>query len=152
MKLVHRIITTGAFFSLSAMIVVVTIQVFSRYFMESTPHWTEEAARIFFIYSVAFGTGIGIRNGDFIMLNLIGKYLSARHDWLLQLIILILTVAFSIILIFGSLKFVSLGMDEKSPALEITMGFVFLSMVIIGLAITIFTLEQIYQLTKRQNK
>jgi TRAP-type transport system small permease protein len=152
MKLVHRIITTGAFFSLSAMSVVVTIQVFSRYFMESTPHWTEEAARIFFIYSVAFGTGIGIRNGDFIMLNLIGKYLSARHDWLLQLIILILTVAFSIILIFGSLKFVSLGMDEKSPALEITMGFVFLSMVIIGLAITIFTLEQIYQLTKRQNK
>jgi TRAP-type transport system small permease protein len=152
MKLVHRIITTGAFFSLSAMIVVVTIQVFSRYFMESTPHWTEEAARIFFIYSVAFGTGIGIRNGDFIMLNLIGKYLSARQDWLLQLIILILTVAFSIILIIGSLKFVLLGMDEKSPALEITMGFVFLSMVIIGLAIALFTLEQIYQLTKRQNK
>jgi TRAP-type transport system small permease protein len=150
MKFVHKIIATGAFISLSAMIVVVTIQVFSRYFLETTPHWTEEAARMLFIYSVAFGTGIGIRNGDFIMLNLIGKYLSPRHDWLLQFSTHILTIAFSLVLIIGSLQFVRLGMDEHSPALEITMGYVFISMVIIGVAIAIFTLEQIFHLLRNR--
>jgi TRAP-type transport system small permease protein len=147
-NLVHKIINMGAFISLAAMIVVVTIQVFSRYFMESTPHWTEEAARMFFIYAVAFGTGIGIRNGDFIMLNLIGKYLSPRKDRVLQLSTHVLTIAFSLVLIFSSLRFVRLGMDEQSPALEITMGFVFFSMVIIGLAIAIFTLEHLFILIK----
>ncbi|MFW6289654.1 MAG: TRAP transporter small permease subunit, partial [Mariniphaga sp.] len=34
------------------MIAVVTLQVFTRYFMESSPHWTEEAARMLFIYAV----------------------------------------------------------------------------------------------------
>lgn len=144
LRLVHRLFNAGAFLGLGSMITVVGIQVFFRFFMETTPHWTEEAARIFFIYSVAFGTGTGIINGDFIRLNLIGKYLSARSERFLQLFTDMVITAFSVILVIHSIKFVRLGMDEYSPALEISMGFVFVSMVIIGISIFIFTLEGMY--------
>jgi len=94
-KVTYKLFNAGALISLGAMIVIVALQVFTRFFMESTPHWTEEAARIFFIYSVAFGTAIGIKNGDFIKLNLIGKYLSSRNDRLLNFFIDLTTIAFA---------------------------------------------------------
>jgi TRAP-type transport system small permease protein len=149
---VYRLFVAGALFSLGSMITVVAIQVFARFFLETTPHWTEEAARIFFIYSVAFGTGAGIRNGDFISLNLIGKYLSPAGDRLLQIFTDIAIAGFSIILIVHSAGFVKLGLDERSPALEIPMGFVFFSVAIIGLSIFIFTLEHLYRLLKGINR
>ena len=152
MKLTYKLFNAGALISLGSMILIVTIQVFTRFLMESTPHWTEEAARIFFIYSVAFGTATGIKNGDFIRLNLIGKYLSSRYDKLLNIFTEMTTIAFAITLVIHSIKFVKLGMDELSPALEITMGFVFLSITIIGLSIVIFTFENLYNLTKGINR
>lgn len=148
MKVTYKLFNAGALISLGAMIIIVALQVFTRFFMESTPHWTEEAARIFFIYSVAFGTAIGIKNGDFVKLNLIGKYLSSRNDRLLNIFIDLTTIAFAITLIIHSIRFVKLGMDELSPALEITMGFVFLSITIIGLSIVFFTLENLFHLIK----
>lgn len=148
MKVTYKLFNAGALISLGAMIIIVALQVFTRFFMESTPHWTEEAARIFFIYSVAFGTVIGIKNGDFVKLNLIGKYLSSRNDRLLNIFVDLTTIAFALILILHSIKFVKLGMDELSPALEITMGFVFLSITIIGLSIVFFTLENLFHLIK----
>jgi TRAP-type transport system small permease protein len=148
MKVTYKLFNAGALISLGAMIIIVALQVFTRFFMESTPHWTEEAARMFFIYSVAFGTAIGIKNGDFVKLNLIGKYLSSRNDRLLNIFVDLTTIAFALILILHSIKFVKLGMDELSPALEITMGFVFLSITIIGLSIVFFTLENLFHLIK----
>lgn len=148
---IYKLLATGALISLLSMIIVVGLQIFTRFFMESSPHWTEEAARIFFIYSVAFGTAAGLRNGDFIKLNLIGKYLSPFAGRSLQLLTDIVIMAFSVILIISSISFVELGLDEQSPALEIPMGFIFFSIVIIGLAIFIFTLEALYNSLKGNN-
>jgi TRAP-type transport system small permease protein len=151
-RLINRLFATGALLSLGSMIIVVGIQVFARFFMESTPHWTEEAARIFFVYSVAFGTGTGIMKGDFVRLDLIGRHLPVRAERSLNLITEITVTIFSLILIFSSLQFLLLGLDEKSPALEISMGFVFFSMVIAGLAILIFTLVNICRIIKGTNQ
>lgn len=151
MKLINKLFKAGGLISLASMIAVVTIQVFTRFLMESTPHWTEEAARIFFIYSVAFGTGTGIKNGDFIRLDLLKKYLPARSDRWLNYITDVIIILFSVILIVHSVKFVKIGMDELSPALEITMGFVFISITIIGLSIAIFTFAGLYQSVKNKS-
>ena len=86
MEHLSKLYKAGALVSFTAMIVVVVLQVFTRYFIESAPHWTEELARIFFIYSVAFGTGTGFQNGDFIRLDLIQKYISGRLERMLNII------------------------------------------------------------------
>ncbi|MFP4367679.1 MAG: TRAP transporter small permease [Bacteroidales bacterium] len=148
LKQVHKLFAAGALLSLSSMILVVGVQIFSRFFLEITPHWTEEAARIFFIYSVAFGTGTAINQGDFVRLDLVGKYLSPVSSRILQFFTEIITIFFSIILTTQSLYFIRLGMDEKSAALQIPMSFIFLSITITGIAIFIFTLENLYYTVK----
>lgn len=145
MKMVSRLFKTGAVLSLTLMIVVVGIQIFARYFLKTSPAWTEEAARILFIYAVAFGTGTGIRNGDFIRLDLIDKFLPERIKHWLDLMTDIFILIFAGLLFSGSIAFIKLGMDESSPALEISMGFVFISMAVIGLAIIVFTLDHLHQ-------
>lgn len=147
LKYFHKFIKTGAFIALGAMLIVVTIQVFSRLFMDSAPHWTEEAARMLFIYSVAFGTGIGIINGDFINIDLVGKFLSPKKELILQLLANIVIIAFSVVIIASGARFIMLGWDEKSPALKAPMALVFASIPMIGLAILIFKAGQL-----RKNK
>lgn len=151
-KPVHKLFSAGAIVSLGSMILVVGVQVFSRFFLETTPYWTEEAARIFFIYSVAFGTGKGITQGDFVRLDIIGKYLLPQSELLLRFFTEIIIITFSIILIIQSLNFIILGLDEKSPALQIPMAIVFFSMSLIGSAIFIFTLENLYFSVKDTNR
>ena len=150
MKLIDKLFKTGALISLTAMITAVTIQVFTRLFMDTTPHWTEEAARIFFIYSVAFGTGTGLRNGDFVRLDLIDSSMSRKTGRILDAVTDIIVTIFAIVLFVHSLRFVRLGMDELSPALEIAMGLVIISMAIIGLAIAIFTVADLQQIFKEK--
>jgi TRAP-type C4-dicarboxylate transport system permease small subunit len=144
MKLIYKLFKAGALISLLAMITAVTIQVFARFFLESAPHWTEEAARIFFVYSVGFGTAIGIKNGDFIRLDLITKYLTGKLNKWLNIFTDVTVIVFAIILTVHSVKFVQLGMDELSPALQITMGFVFISITLIGLSVILFTIANLY--------
>jgi TRAP-type C4-dicarboxylate transport system permease small subunit len=150
MKLTYKLFKAGALISLTAMIAAVTIQVFARFFLESAPHWTEEAARIFFVYSVGFGTAIGIKNGDFIRLDLINKYLPGKLSKRLNIFTDMAVIVFAVVLTVHSLKFVQLGMDELSPALQITMGFVFTSITLIGLSVILFTAANLYHSFKRK--
>ena len=145
MKWIFRFFKAGALICLVSMIGVVTIQVYARFFLEYSPHWTEEAARMFFIYTVAFGTGVGIQNGDFIRLDLIEKYLSPWMHYWLDVVTDAVVIAFAVFLFIGSLRFISLGMDELSPALGITMGLIFISIAIIGCAIAVLTLVHLLQ-------
>lgn len=145
-RLISLLFKAGALVSLVSMIAVVTLQVFTRFLLDSTPHWTEEAARMLFIYAVAFGTGTGLQNGDFIRLDLIEKYLSPGAEWWLDVITDVVVILFAVLLVAGSIRFIGLGMDELSPALQITMGVVFISISIIGLAIVIFTLAHLRQI------
>ncbi len=151
MKLHHKIADTGTLLSLVLMISAVIIQVFTRLFLESAPPWTEEAARICFIYVVAFGTGIGIRNGDFIKLDILDTVLSSHQIKKLWVFNQLIVLVFSFILIFQSLRFIHLGMDEQSPALKLSMGLVFISILVIGLSIAIFTLEHFASILKKKN-
>ncbi len=151
MDWINNLFKAGALISLTAMITVVALQVFSRYFMDSSPHWTEEAARMFFIYAVAFGTGAGMKNGDFIRLDLLEKYLSTRAEYWLDVVTDVIVLIFALFLIAGSIKFVGLGMDELSPALQITMGYIFISIAIIGIAIVLFTVAHLWQTVKSKS-
>src|SRR5690554_4613005 len=138
MKWVIKLFKLGTLISLISMIAVVSIQVFARFFLEAAPHWTEEAARIFFIYTVAFGTGLGINDNSFIRLDLIEQYLPIGMSYWLDFIINIFNIVFAVFMITGSFYFIRMGLDERSPALEISMAFIFFSTAIIGFAIGIF--------------
>lgn len=124
------------------MIACVVIQVYARFFLASAPSWTEELARIFFIYSVAFGAGIGVRDRAFVRLDLMRNMIGARRYTVMQSAIHLVVAVFALLAAGHSLKFVSIGFEEKSPALELNMGYAFISMTLMLLALAVFCVEQ----------
>ena len=76
----------GTFVSSFGFIVTVSIQVFSRYFLENVPAWTEEASRILFIYAIAFASGLAFKGNYFVKLNIFKKIFGYLHQHYLGLV------------------------------------------------------------------
>ena len=139
----HKIAGYGTLLSMLGMILAVSIQIFARFLLPSAPNWTEEAARIFFIYLVAFGVAIGIRDNAFVRLELLRIYLSQAAQRRLQTVIFSIIFVFALIMLYYAFQFIKLGLPEQSPAIGINMSIVFASIFILMLSIALLSLEQI---------
>lgn len=147
----HSLAAYGTFISMVGMIAAVAIQIVGRFLLPSAPNWTEEAARIFFVYLVGFGAAIGIRDNAFVRLELLRSYLSDKNHKILQLVIFSTVFLFSLGMLYYSFAFVLLGLNERSPAVEISMSIVFSSILILMLSIALLSLEQVFQIFQSKN-
>ena len=138
-KFIDFVVEIGVLLSFTGMILTVVIQVFTRFFMYSAPAWTEEVARTFFIYAVAFGAGLAIRDNSYVYLDYFIDKFSASTKYYTQLVIRVIILLFGILLFYYSMQFVQLGFVETSPALEIKMSLVFSSMLILGILIIYYS-------------
>ncbi|MDY0095732.1 MAG: TRAP transporter small permease [Candidatus Vecturithrix sp.] len=138
--LMDKLLEIGALLSISAMIVVVVIQVFSRFALPRTPPWTEEATRILFIYMVSFAGGLAVREKAFVNVDTFINYLPFKARQLLQIIIEAMIVVFMGIIVYHATFFVRIGAMQRSAALLFPMAYVFVGMFIVALFIGIYTL------------
>jgi TRAP-type C4-dicarboxylate transport system permease small subunit len=138
-KIIDFIVESAVILSLTGMVISVVVQVFTRFFMESAPHWTEEAARMFFIFSVAFGSGLAIRDHAFVQLDYFLNKLNVSYKHKILVIIQGIILIFGILLSYYSIKFIGIGSTETSPSLQIKMSYVFSSMFILGILVTYYS-------------
>lgn len=142
-KFIDRILEGGTLISFIALIVVVFLQVFARFALPKVPHWTEEASRIFFIYTVCFAGGLAVRDKAYVNVDLLLARLPGRARTFMQLILDGLIAAFMAVVLYYSIPFVKIGMIQKSPALRITMSYLFASMALLSANVVLYTLYDI---------
>jgi len=88
-------------FCMGVMIILLFLQVFSRYVMRRAFSWTEELALIFFILSIYFGAVSAIRRKQHLRLDvLIGRF-GPRGREILLIISNLFFIAFNCIIITG---------------------------------------------------
>lgn len=150
-KYVDLISETGVVLSLTGMILSVAIQVFTRFFMDSAPHWTEEVSRIFFVFAIAFGAGLAVRDRSYVQLDYFMNKFSEDNRAKIQLAISILVILFGALISVYSLQFIQLGASETSPSLQINMSFVFSSMFIMGVSIVYYSVVTILDNSKQKD-
>ena len=142
----NKLMQWGAIASLTAMIVVVLIQIVARFTPGiSAPSWTEELARLLFVYSIAFGVGIGIRENAFVKLDLIDQWLPPKLQRILQALIHVGVFLFAGFISIFAFIFVINGTSETSPSMGINMSIAFFSVFVMTLSIAGYTLEQFVQ-------
>jgi len=138
----------GLIISVAMMLLVVLIQVVARFMLPKAPAWTEEAARFFFIFSIAFGGGLGIRNNAFVRLEWLLNKFSSSKKLILQTIIFALIGILSITIAWFSIDFVNVGEFETSPALLIPMNYIFSSIFFLFIFIALFSIEGVVNTLK----
>ena len=134
-----KLLEIGALLSISAMIIVVVIQVFSRFALPRTPAWTEEATRILFIYMISFAGGLAVRDKAFVNVDTFITYLPLKARQILQIIIDLMIVAFMGIIVYHASFFVKIGAMQRSSSLLIPMSYIFVGTLIVALFIGIYT-------------
>lgn len=126
------------------------VQIYARFFMEKAPSWTEEGARLFFVFAIGCASGLAMRGNYYVHFD----FLFAKFNTLWQRRIRLLIYATLVVLfaIFSvqSFEFLALGWDERSPSLKFPMSIAFLGITAMGLSITFFAATSFFKLLKKR--
>ena len=121
-------------------VMTVSLQIFARFFLSDVPPWTEEASRILFIYAIAFSSGLAYRGNYFVFLEAFYASFSDILKKKIDLISPILSLVLFGFCGFYSLSMLEMGLNEYSPTLHILMIIPFLSILILCLSISYYSL------------
>jgi TRAP-type C4-dicarboxylate transport system permease small subunit len=147
-KQIGKILKYGTLISTYLLISSVLLQIFSRFLLNNTPAWTEEASRLFFIYAVSFASGIALKNNYYVHLDLFFDQFSQRTKKICLVIITSSTLLLFVIMTWYALQFVILGNNEYSPSMKIRMSLVFFSMVVMGASISYYAFNDVKKAIK----
>lgn len=140
---VSRLLLLSSALSLALMVTVLCWQVFSRYVLDTSPAWAEQAALLLMIWMTFLGTASGIADGFHIRIvegiNNLSQPWRARAIGLANALIILAGVLF---LVLGW-QLVEATWNNAVPTLPLTRGMVYLVIPASGALMALFALEKL---------
>lgn len=114
---------------LAGMTLIIAIQVFQRYVLQSSLDWSEELARYLFIWSVYVGCSFATHKDRHLEVTIMRNLFGAGVAKFVTIAAYICTIGFCLFVAYWGAQMVLFldGTGQKTPALEIQMYWVFLS-------------------------
>ena len=128
--------------ALAVMTVVVFAQVVFRMIGASLP-WSEEFARYTMVFLTYIGASVGVKYKSHISVEAVVGVLPSKLRAAAEVLIDILLMAAFYILIRYGMKIVGITMNQQSPAMKIKMGYMYFSLVLGAVIMTVHTLNNI---------
>lgn len=140
--------------TLFLIMVAVTIwQVISRYILNDPSSLTEEFVRFSLIWLSLLSAAYVVGKNGHIAITLLSDRLQHDKKLILDIIIQASFLLFgAIIMTFGGYKTVAISIAQISPSLNISMGFVYLSLPVSGILIILYSALNIITLLKERNR
>lgn len=116
-------------FLMTAILIVLTIQVVGRYVFNYTPQWSEELARYLFIWLTFTGIGYAAQQNAHIRIEAFNNMWPKSIRKVIAIIGELIWVAFNIIIIYVSAKYTYgvFASKQVSVAVKINMGWAYLA-------------------------
>jgi TRAP-type C4-dicarboxylate transport system permease small subunit len=122
----------------SGMVIVIAVQVFSRYALNHSLFWSEEVGRICLVWITFLGGSVAYKNHGHIGVDFFVKRLPIHMQRLCAVMVLLLSLAFfGVLMIFG-FKFALFVSSQRTTALGLPLAFPY---VVIPLAGALFCLH-----------
>jgi len=120
---------------LVVMVVIVFWQIVSRVLFGSSFTWTSELAKFLMVWIIFLGAGFAFQYGAHISIEVVVDRVSIKVKKLFQILVLLFSSIFIIILILNGLELVGSAMEQISASLGIPMGYVYTVIPISGILI-----------------
>ena len=151
-KAIGKILKIGTLVSTWGLIAMVLLQIICRFSWFETPSWTEEASRILFIYAISFASGLALKSSNYyVALDAFYNRFNPKFKLFLDKSIPIMIFVLFAVFAFYSIRFINLGMIEKSPSMGFNMGVSFCSMFIIGATLCYYAWHKVVKAFKRKS-
>ena len=132
-------VLSGIIVLLFAGIVFATLsQVISRYVFNAPFMWTEEVARYLGIWCTMLTTGIVLGKKQHLAIDFVVEKLPNRLQHLMQAVVFFITGGFSLVLIVYGFSLVTKVAGNRSPALRIPMGAVYVAVPIGAIILLVY--------------
>lgn len=143
-----KIINIILFLLITVLVGVTFLQVLGRFVFKIPIVWTEELARICFVWLTFIGAAIAVREGTHLNLDMLISQLSGKLAFILHMLILIVTLIVSVILTFAGSNYVIRNTGKTAVTMPIPSNVVYIAAPIAGIIIFWFTVEQIIKCTR----
>lgn len=140
-----------AVIALGGIVLSVQAQVVGRYVFNDTPTWAEALALQLVLYVTAFGVAVGVRDAGHIGLDSIVSLLPDHWRRRVEVLIHVLVALFGVVLVHSGWIWTRLKWSERDPMLGIPVGVDYLSLVIAGSLIVLFSIEHVVALLRGQD-
>lgn len=149
LKIVTRILGLLAVLCLSGLIVVVSMQILSRYLPFSYV-WTEELTRYLFLFAISFAAPLALLRNEYINVDLIVNRFPETFRRYYEIGVYVLIACISAVLIREGWIFVEIGKSQASATMPVQMSVIHASILFMGIALFLMSLVRIGFLFKNK--
>ncbi|RHW39276.1 TRAP transporter small permease [Lysinibacillus yapensis] len=109
------------------MVALVFLQILMREVVDYSFSWTEEVARYLLVWVSFLASGFAYQFGAHISIEVFVKKFNDRFNKMIKIIVSLIAIVFAIILIITGMELALENSMNKSPALRLPMGVVYLA-------------------------
>lgn len=137
----------------SIMFITLVMQIFSRQVLNRPLIWTEELARLVFVYIAMLGVTLGIKYDQHVGIEVISDKFSPRVEKIMNLLKTVLTGIIIVLLIIIGIEITKRKAPLDLVALGISSGYLYAALPIGGVMMAIRFIEKIYvKVTQKEIK
>lgn len=122
---INRFVEAISILLLCIMVILVFLQILSRTLFASSFSWTEEVARFGLVWLVFLAGGIAFQYGEHIGIDMLFSRLSERNKKYAQVVLALFCGMFLVVLTYTGYQLCVKSMAQTSPALGISMGYIY---------------------------
>ena len=142
---------TFAFLSMAGiglMLIIIFLQVISRYFFGYTASYSEELSRYLFVWVTFLSLPVVSRQGGHMVVGLLTERFTGERLRRLKIAGCICSMAFLAIMVWQGIRMVQLAVWQTSPAMEIPMSYMYISIPLGCGGMLLLALEELVDLLK----
>lgn len=137
----------------SLMVILIVIQVIFRYALAIALTWSEETARLLFVWATFLGAAVVGREKEHIRIDYVLKKFSGEMQRLLELVIDILCIAFLLIVVLGSWRMICLTWNTRLPSARfLRIGYLYVPLFFGSVLMVLFTSSHLLGTTLFHNR
>ena len=127
MDKINKCLNWASVISITMMLFIIFLQVIFRYVFHSSLTFSEELARYLFVWTVFLGSAVVARDNGHIIVGVLTERLKGKKAKYVKIAAYISTMIFVLILFYQGLRMMKLSSFQHSPALGISMSWVYLA-------------------------
>jgi C4-dicarboxylate transporter DctQ subunit len=138
---VARLVEAATTILFLVMLVLLLQQAIGRYAFDYSPAWIGEVARYAFVWVTFLGIAAAFRHGRHVSLDFLLQRFSSTIRKVLRALVHAATLVVLLVMTWGGIQLTVVFIGQRSPAIEISMAWVYSSVTVAGAAMLLFEVE-----------
>ncbi|GAF13727.1 TRAP-type transport system, small permease component, predicted N-acetylneuraminate transporter [Bacillus sp. JCM 19045] len=149
--LLNKLLSTFCIILFAFLVLLVTWQVASRYFFNAPSSFSEELAKYCFVWLALFGSAFVFGEKGHMAIEFLKEKFSMATQYRLNLFSELVTLLFAlIVMLIGGIQLVLMTWSQTSASLGVPIGFLYSAVPLSGLFIVLYSLANMYTLSKEK--